>query len=218
MTTWNERLRVAMQHRGIKATELARATGMADAGIKEWVDGNVVEPKFRDVCEACRVLKINPQWLMFGDGAMSPTDTDLETVSIDLVDIKGSCGDGLVSFDQMPHIKHLLVSVDWFKRQFAFYDPKNSKIITAYGDSMSPDIEDGDAVFIDKSDLGIIRDGVYAVIINGDLYIKRVQRLPDSLLFISTNKAYKDFEIKKESASSIKVIGRVIKSLKFNDF
>lgn len=218
MTTWNERLRVAMQHRSIKATELARATGMTDAGMKKWIDGNVVEPKFTDVCKACRVLRIHPQWLMFGEGAMSPTDADPETVSIDLVDLKGSCGDGVVSFESLPHIKHILVSVDWFKRQFAFYNPRDIKIITATGDSMSPEIEDGDAVFIDQSDTGIIREGVYAVVINDDLYIKRVQRLPDALLFISTNKKYKEFEIKKSEGASVHVIGRVIKNLKFIDF
>ena len=218
MTTWSERLRVAMQHRGVKATELARATGMTDAGIKKWVDGNVTEPKFTDIHRACEALKILPMWLMFGAGPMSQSDADPETVSIDLVDLKGSCGDGLVAFDQMPHVKHLLVSTDWFKKQFAFYSPNNIKIITATGDSMSPDIEDGDAVFIDQSDLGIIRDGIYAVIINGELFIKRIQRLPDRLLFISTNKAYQTFEVMKASDATIHVLGRVIKSLKFVDF
>lgn len=218
MTTWNERLRVAMQKRGVRGSELARAAGLTDAGIKKWIDGNVAEPKFTDVCRVCQALKILPKWLMFGEGAMSPQDADPETVSIDLVDVKGSCGNGVMSFEDFPHIKHLLVSTDWFKRHFSFYDPKNIKIITAVGDSMSPEIEDGDAVFIDRSDFGIVRDGVYAVVIGDTLFVKRIQRLPDRLLFISTNKAYQTFEVLKGSDERVQVLGRVIKSLKFNEF
>lgn len=216
MESWNDRLRVAMDRKGLSAADLMRATGLSGAGIKKWIDGVTVEPKYRDVARACQTLGVSPLWLMDGRGELTPLKQS-ETVTIDKVDLKGFCGYGTINFEQVPQVQRLLVSKRWFERNFSYYRPDNIKVITALGDSMSPDINDGDAVFIDISDNDFIRDGVYAALIDDELYIKRVQKAPGKLIFISTNTAYKPFEIPIDGPSTIKFIGRVVKSMCFKD-
>lgn len=94
------------------------------------------------------------------------------SIKLDLIDIKGSCGTGIENFEEIPQIRQLLVSPEWFSRHFSYFKPGNIKIISSLGDSMSPDIEDGDAVFLDTSDTSLIRDGIYAVLIDSELIYK----------------------------------------------
>lgn len=216
MESWNERLRAAMNRKGLSAADLVRATGISGAGIKKWIDGVTVEPKYRDVTRACQALDISPIWLMEGRGESVPLKPS-ETAIIDKVDLKGSCGYGTINFDQVPQIQRLMVSKRWFQRHFSYYKPDTVKVITALGDSMTPDVNDGDAVFIDISDTEFIRDGIYAALVDDELYIKRIQKAPGKLIFISTNPAYKPFEISIDGPSTVKFIGRVIKSMCFKD-
>ena len=81
---------------------------------------------------------------------------------------------------------------------------------------MSPEIEDGESVFIDITDKENLRDGIYLLLVDGELFIKRVQKLiKRRIALISTNKAYKDIELDLDySDIEVRTIGRVIKNLK----
>ena len=216
MESWNDRLRLAMSQKNVSAADLTRATGISAAGIKKWVDGVTAEPKYKDIANACNALGVSPLWLMDGRADHAPVDAT-QSVSIDLIDLVGSCGYGTINFEQVPQIKKLLVSKEWFNHHFPYFKPGNVKVITALGDSMTPDINDGDAVFIDVSDKSYIRDGVYAVLIDSELYIKRVQKTPRKLTFISTNPAYSPFEIRDGDPETVRFIGRVIKGMCIKD-
>lgn len=219
MNAWNERLNEALRFRKKTLSDLSRATGVSPAGVKKWVDGGVSQPKFDDVMSICATLNISPSWLMKNIGEPSETSDELfDVIALDQVEIHGSCGLGTLNFEKSPAIKKIYVTDTWFRKNFAFYKPKNIKIITAQGDSMSPEIEDGDAVFIDISDKDSLRDGIYLLLVDNELFIKRVQKLINrKILLISTNKAYKDIELNLNSDLEIQVIGRIIKSLKVVD-
>lgn len=216
MTMWHERLRKAMEDRGITSADLVRATGLSGAAIKKWVDGVTLEPRYNDVVRACEVLGVSPKWLMEGKSELVP-ESDGDAVTIDLVDVKGSCGYGAINFELVPQIKKLQVSKEWFHRNFASYNPEKIKVITAVGDSMSPEINDGDAIFLDISDNIYIRDGIYAALIDDELYIKRVQKTPGKFTFISTNPVYKPFDVDMKGPITVLFIGRVIKRMKLEN-
>lgn len=219
MDTWNARLKEAMSKSDVSAADLARITGLSSAGIKKWIDGVTQEPRYTDVIKACSALSVAPSWLMEGKEQILASPDDQEAVVIDRLDLRGSCGTGTLDWSDMPRVEKICVTQAWFKRKFAFYDPSHIKIITAAGDSMSPEIEDGDAVFIDVSDRDYIRDGIYAAFVDGELYIKRVQRTPGKLVFISSNQKYAPFEISAESGDhDVRFLGRVIKSLELKSY
>lgn len=126
---WNERLREAMLARDKSQTDISRATGITPAGIKKWLDGAVSKPKFDDVFDVCTYLDITPEWLMKGIGSMNDkTQPNSNMVSIQQVDYFGSCGLGVMNFEDFPEIKTLQVTPAWFTKNFSFYNPRDIKI------------------------------------------------------------------------------------------
>lgn len=83
---------------------------------------------------------------------------------------------------------------------------------------MSPEIEDGDVVFVDISDNINFRDGIYLLLVDGEVFIKRIQRMVGrKIALVSTNKAYRDIELSTDGQIEIRVLGRVVKNMKLQD-
>lgn len=68
-------------------------------------------------------------------------------------------------------------------------NPKYSDVIFSSGDSMHPTIEGGDCLGVDKSKTEIYDGKIYCVRIDGQLYAKRLQKIPpNKIKVISDNK------------------------------
>lgn len=68
-------------------------------------------------------------------------------------------------------------------------DASNSDIIFSSGDSMYPTIQGGDCLIVDKSKTDIYDGKIYCVRIEGQLYAKRLQKIPPAKIkVISDNK------------------------------
>lgn len=217
MNTWNERLVFAMKKRGLIAADMTRRTGMSAPAVKKWMDGSTTNPRYDDVVRAARALDIDPNWLMYGNGAMDIVPAD--QIELDMIDIKASCGSvGHINFEDIPAIKKILVNAAWFRQHFGFYNSKTIKIVAASGDSMTPEIDDGDVVFVDISDNISFRDGIYLILVDDEVFIKRIQRLVGhKIALVSANKAYRDIEINTDGQVQIHVLGRVVKSFKMRN-
>lgn len=184
---------------------------------QKWMDGSTTNPKYDDVVRAARALDIDPNWLMYGNGAMDIVPAD--QIELDMIDIKASCGSvGHINFEDIPAIKKILVNAAWFRQHFGFYNSKTIKIVAASGDSMTPEIDDGDVVFVDISDNISFRDGIYLILVDDEVFIKRIQRLVGhKIALVSANKAYRDIEINTDGQVQIHVLGRVVKSFKMRN-
>ncbi len=72
----------------------------------------------------------------------------------------------------------------------------DSEIIFAQGDSMMPTIDGGDSLLVDHGRKEIYDGKIYCVRIDGQLYAKRLQKIPpDRVLVVSDNPKYRSFEI-----------------------
>ena len=74
------------------------------------------------------------------------------------------------------------------------------------GDSMEPTIFNGDTVICD--DLGYQEDGIYAIIFEGQGFVKRLQRVAGGVRIISDNQAYEAMFAKNDT-EELKIIGKV---------
>lgn len=73
---------------------------------------------------------------------------------------------------------------------------KSLEMIFAQGNSMSPTIESGDSLIIDKSKKEVYDGKIYCVRIDGQLFAKRLQKLPPhSVNVVSDNSQYENFKI-----------------------
>lgn len=89
---------------------------------------------------------------------------------------------------------------------------EKTEMILASGDSMLPTIEGGDSLLVDLNRKEIYDGRIYCVRIDGQLYAKRLQKIPPSkVIVISDNTKYKSFEIdfSKEINFDFEVIGEI---------
>jgi len=89
---------------------------------------------------------------------------------------------------------------------------KTTEMIVASGDSMLPTIEGGDTLLLDLSKKEIHDGRIYCVRIEGQLYAKRLQKIPPSkIIVISDNQKYQSFDIdfSKNIDFDFEVIGEV---------
>lgn len=71
-----------------------------------------------------------------------------------------------------------------------------TEIIFAQGDSMMPTIEGGDSLLVDHSRREVYDGKIYCVRIEGQLYAKRLQKIPpNKIVIVSDNPKYRSFEI-----------------------
>lgn len=109
-------------------------------------------------------------------------------------------------------VGHLDVTRRWLHTNLPHISsPTNIRLITAYGDSMEPDYRDGDVVFVDIGVQEVKIDAVYAFRLGDELFIKRLQRLPDgSINVLSTNEKYRAYMLSPQERGRAQVIGRVV--------
>ncbi len=89
----------------------------------------------------------------------------------------------------------------------------NTQMIFASGDSMTPTIEGGDSLLIDLSKKEVYDGRIYCVRIDGQLYAKRLQKIPPyKIKVISDNKEKYDpfyIDFSKEIDFDFEVIGEI---------
>lgn len=110
-------------------------------------------------------------------------------------DVRASMGHGQVPAEYSEFIRNVAVSaVEFEKMGLAYESASGLAIITGWGQSMEPTINDKDPLIIDRGVDEFAGDGVYVLTWDGDLYIKRLQKadVPDHLDMISDNKNHKD--------------------------
>lgn len=109
-------------------------------------------------------------------------------------DVRGSMGHGQVPADYTDFMRNVTVSGPQLEKLGLDYtSPANLAIISGWGQSMAPTIQDKDPVIVDRGVTDFIGDGVYVITWDGMLYIKRLQSAGDSKLeLISDNPKHKD--------------------------
>lgn len=87
-----------------------------------------------------------------------------------------------------------------------------TEMIFAQGDSMLPTIEGGDSLLVDHARKEIYDGKIYCVRIDGQLYAKRLQKIPpNTVVIVSDNPKYRSFEIdlKRCPDYDFEVIGEI---------
>lgn len=124
-------------------------------------------------------------------------------------DVRGSMGHGQVPADYTDFMRNVVVSAPQLEKLGLDYtSPANLAIISGWGQSMAPTIQDKDPVIVDRGVTDFIGDGVYVITWDGMLYIKRLQSAGDGKLeLISDNPKHKDRVI---NSDEVKVHARVL--------
>ena len=118
--------------------------------------------------------------------------------------IDASAGPGAFGAMEVP-FDSIRFSTRWLREQGL--DPEMLSAIAVAGDSMEPELRDGDEILVDRTPRPL-RDGIHVVRLGEALHVKRVQAAkPGSLTLISANSAYPPLNVPLED---VDVIGRVV--------
>lgn len=224
METLGDRVSKRRKMLGFSQAELARKSGYSgQSAIRGIENGEVFKPG--RVLELARALKVQPEWLVTGEGVMSVVvessfsqgydlDSDLDNAEANFSDftlvpryaVSASAGAGLEVISEQI-VDHLAFRTEWLKAAMGL-EPKKLALITARGDSMEPAIGDGDLMLLDLRELRTLDPSVYVVRVDQSLVAKRLQRLTDGRIRInSDNPLYCSETAYPEE---VQILGRVV--------
>lgn len=176
------------------------ATGVSYSGFLAFLDSVPELPGSPTLDEE---MPIDPDIILAGVQAMQNND-----VHIPVYDVIASAGGGAVN-EYEPQT-HSLAFPPEYLRRLTSTSPKNLSIISVKGDSMEPTLLDDDIVLLDKSKKNLGFDGMFVLLLNDTLHVKRVSpsATKGKILILSDNKEiYPPIEA---SLSDVEAVGKVL--------
>jgi phage repressor protein C with HTH and peptisase S24 domain len=201
------KIRALRKLKGLSQDEFAKIIGVSRSFVATIETGGQ-EPNLLAVRNMIAHFGIDPRWFFSeksdptvpiidsdrgesGDWetGMPPPEPGMHRVAV--YDITASAGSGADVFNQevKAHVQFPLKMLEEFGA------PNDMDIISVRGDSMVPDLADGDQAMVDRSQC-TPGDGIYVVCVDDSLFIKRVQMLGTRRAnLISSNAAYPPLEV-----------------------
>ncbi len=213
---------------------MAAAAGIPFETYKKY-EGDVSVPG-GDALGGLGLLGIDLTWLLTGSGddelaLARPFGVDMAQqlharheaneafALIPLYDVRAAAGHGAFVEDRPPS-EHRAFSRAWLAREVGLLPLTRLKLITVAGDSMEPDLHDGEEVMIDTGDVEVMREGIYVFRLEGHVFVKRLALWGDQLVVTSRNSD--DYPPREISAlqenSTFSLIGRVVGQPTFRRF
>lgn len=188
-------------------TKVSKSLDVDTKTVQRWESGSSA-PKFSDVVALAKLAKVSLDWIASG-GETEPAKQNGELIEIPRYDVKVSAGNGAFT-DAQNIIGQIPFRPDFFTKNL-HRSPEDMIIVDAKGDSMSPTMEERDLLMIDTSTADEpLFGGVYAFSFEDALFVKRLQKLPGSILATSDNRDYERFEIPAADLDKFNLIGRVV--------
>ena len=206
---------------------LAKAANVSPSALRKWLKG-LAEPSRERLVALADATAVPISWLAKGEGPepdlLPPAGPGrtvrggtpaqrLEPGRFVLLPKKPetvAAGAGAPPPAPIPNHEFIGFRHDWIRETFE-RAPGDLILETAVGDSMEPQIRDGDQLLVDVTENKFRGFGVYVMEMRGERLVKRVQRLFNgTVILISDNRIYQPEEIPPDDARDIRVVGRVV--------
>ena len=180
------------------------------------VKGSAIsQAKRREVIPRAWIPKISekmnliPEWIKSGNGDkyFDKSCDDIHSFEVvPKVKARLSAGDGSFDVDQKISEYYSFQKI-WLRKKG---NPKDMVLMDITGNSMEPELKNGDTVLVDRSKNEILAGAIYAVGVEDTVLIKRVEKLPDKLVLISDNEKYSPTYITGDDINRVRVLGKII--------
>ncbi|MDY0506270.1 helix-turn-helix transcriptional regulator [Pasteurella multocida] len=218
MNKLSARLLSLMEEKGISQAELARRIGIKQPSVYKILSGETRNPT--KILEIATALGVDPNWLKTGEGSR---DTSLivsepnaeHKVKVDHLSVSAIAGyNGFSNEDYPDIIRSIYFSETGLLEIIGRRSSEGIYLINIPTDSMAPTINKGDVGFVDVKINSYVGEGIYVFDLNGETYIKRLQRIPTGVIrAISDNPLYPPFDITEELFSTAVVRAQFICTL-----
>ena len=214
------RLQTLLYEKRLSMNAFAKMVGVSQPAIAKIISGDTRDPK--NILEIASALGVNAHWLKTGEGspdvdvfAFTSEKDDAHALRVDLLDAElAAHSSGIINVEYPDVISSIFFTHEGVKRILGRTTTDGVYMFKVPTDSMVPTITQNDIVFIDTNVKEYIGEGVYSFNLNGETYIKRLQRLPTGVIMaLSDNPLYLPFEITEELFDTAEIIGKFIKAV-----
>lgn len=198
-----QRLSLALANANMIPQELSNASGVNKASISQYLNGSH-SPSNLSSGKMARILKVNPLWLMGFDVPMVETTSPHTTQGV-TVKVLGRVAAG-IPIEAITDIVDEEEISEELAKTGEFFGLKIS------GDSMEPDIHNGDTVIVRKQEDAESDEIVIALVNGNDGVCKRLKKYNDSIALISLNPNYEPMYFNQEEISKkpVQIVGKVV--------
>ena len=203
--------------------QFADAIGVTRGSVQQWEKEGGTAPTRKNQPAVAKLLGITVAELMAETGAVIELGNfrgknKSDELVIPEFNTGGSMGSGLVLRDQPGVIRGWSVNQEWINKNVKSHSgAENLCIVTGFGDSMKGMFNPGDPLLVDRGIVSVEYDAVYFFRVDGEGFIKRLQRIPgEGLRVLSENKKYESWTIRE--GMDFEVFGRVLKAWQGEDF
>ena len=161
------------------------------------------------ILQLFRTYGLNPTWLENGNGEtyLRPR-TEENSLFKHIPKVKARLSAGGGSFEIGTEVQgYYAFQKEWLRTKG---NPERMVLMDIFGNSMEPELKDGDSVLIDESQKDILAGAVYAVGVDDTIMVKRVEKHPNKLVLLSENRDYAPIFLKGSECQSVRIIGKVI--------
>lgn len=100
-------------------------------------------------------------------------------------------------------------------RELGVSAPAALRVLTAAGDSMEPVIRPGDLLLVDTGIAAVIHEGIYVVLYDGAVMVKRLAMDPKGVIWLlSENPRVPAMSIAREDRHQVHIAGRVVRVIR----
>lgn len=225
-----QKIKLLRLEKGLTQIELSKKSGVSEKSIRRYEadEANVTISILEKIAKA---LDVNKDYFMsISKNVHKPSisqsisvhklssshqvvddlqlDNDEDTIiHIPRFTDKASAGNGITNY----HSEHSLLSFTKRELQthFGIHSTAHLSVMESTGDSMMPTIAEGSLLLV-QEEFEVLEGRIYAIRLEGDLYVKRIQKRP-KIKLISDNTNYDPIEIKE--SEELVVVGRVVGSV-----
>ncbi|PRP68742.1 hypothetical protein BUE93_20875 [Chromobacterium amazonense] len=224
--TFAERFTRLLDASGLTLGHIADVADVSYQAVQGWKTGSVPRGAARQA-KVAAALGVTAAELMYGEkGPEEPrqllrpiavwsNEEELEAdryIFLPALEVKLSAGEGGVVWHVDEKGQRQAFTRKWAQRHCI--DPECAATMVVQGSSMEPRLQDGDSIVVDYCQNTNIIDGkVYAIALDGEVFVKRLFKEFGGVRIVSDNpdKArYPDRSVPADKMAYLKVIGRVV--------
>ncbi|RLK53421.1 phage repressor protein C with HTH and peptisase S24 domain [Stenotrophomonas rhizophila] len=225
-STLSDRIRHARKTARLTQAQVAAALDIKREAVAQWEstkEGGRTAPSRENLAAFAKLTNAPMNWLHDDSASLegltaegrnlefSRTATTPGYIRFHMMDGQAAGGGGVVNQDYPAVLREIDIAEWQVRSQIGFIPDKGRvQLITIRGDSMYPDIKNGDVVMVDTARSHFDGDGVYLINLNGYTMVKRLQMLPNGLHIVSTNPKYQSSVLPAGELDTLHVAGRIV--------
>jgi lexA repressor len=192
------RIKSAREDLKLTKRELAKRIGVHESSINKYEKG-LVDIPLSKISELARVLKVTEAYLMGWEekSEQPPQGLKIPVLGTVAAGIPISAVEDILDYEEVPQ--------SW-ENQGEFFG------LRIKGDSMKPDINNGDTVIVRQQSTANNGDVVIALVNGDDATCKKFEKLDNGIMLISNNSEYLPMYFSNEEVVTkpVVIIGRVV--------